>query len=44
MQARDNSVTVLIQNLTFSKGQTWKRKLEENNNAHARALNWLMEE
>jgi hypothetical protein len=24
--------------------QTWKRKREEKNNAHVRALNWLMEE
>jgi hypothetical protein len=31
-------------NLPFSNGQTWKRKLEEKNNAHVRGLNWLMEE
>jgi len=44
MQPRDSQVNVLTQNLPFSKGQTWKRKLEEKNNAHVRALNWLMEE
>ena len=44
MQDGDNSVNVLIKNLPFSKGQTWKRKLEEKNNFHARALNWIVEE
>jgi hypothetical protein len=44
MQVRDDSVNWLIQNLPVSKVQTWKRKLEEKNNAHVRALNWLMEE
>jgi hypothetical protein len=44
MQVRDDSVNGLIQNLPVYKGQTWKRKREERNNAYVRALNWLMEE